>query len=68
MPRVGDVALGAGVPVHELRSLSTDLESLYFALTSAPENRNRNLDETPQDVVVPPVETLLQHDVEGARS
>jgi ABC-2 type transport system ATP-binding protein len=42
MARVGEIALRAGVPVHELRGLSTDLESLYFALTSAPENRNRN--------------------------
>ncbi|MEP6631921.1 MAG: ABC transporter ATP-binding protein [Lapillicoccus sp.] len=47
MARVGDIALGAGVPVHELRSLSTDLESLYFALTTSPEHRNRN--ESPVD-------------------
>ncbi len=38
----GDVALAAGVPVHELRVLRTDLERLYFALTESPENRNRN--------------------------
>lgn len=42
--RVGDLALGAGVPVHELRYLRTDLERLYFQLTEAPENVNRNLD------------------------
>jgi ABC-2 type transport system ATP-binding protein len=42
--RIGDVALRAGVAVHELRMLSTDLESLYFELTTSPENRNRNLD------------------------
>ena len=41
--RVGDIALGAGVPVHELRVLRTDLERLYFQLTESPENRNRNL-------------------------
>jgi ABC-2 type transport system ATP-binding protein len=46
MARVGEVALRAGVPVHELRTLSTDLESLYFQLTTSPENRNRNLDGT----------------------
>jgi ABC-2 type transport system ATP-binding protein len=68
MPRVGDVALGVGVPVHELRSLSTDLESLYFALTSAPENRNRNLDGAPQDVSAPAADLPLERDVEGARS
>ena len=33
MARIGDVALRAGVAVHELRTLSTDLEALYFELT-----------------------------------
>jgi ABC-2 type transport system ATP-binding protein len=42
--RVGDLALAGGVPVHELRFLRTDLEQLYFQLTEAPENLNRNLD------------------------
>jgi ABC-2 type transport system ATP-binding protein len=37
---VGDVALRAGVPVHELRALSADLEQLFFSLT---EGTNRNL-------------------------
>ncbi len=37
---VGDVALRAGLPIHELRSMSTDLEGLYFTLT---EGTNRNL-------------------------
>jgi ABC-2 type transport system ATP-binding protein len=46
MARIGDVALRAGVAVHELRTLSTDLESLYFELTTAPEHRNRNLEGT----------------------
>ncbi len=41
--RVGDTALRAGLPVHELRPLATDLEALFFALTDLPENRNRNL-------------------------
>ncbi len=49
MARIGDVALRSGVPVHELRSVSTDLESLYFQLTSTPENRNRNLSDAPPD-------------------
>ncbi len=39
---VGDVALRAKLPVHELRSMSTDLEGLYFTLT---EGTNRNLGE-----------------------
>jgi ABC-2 type transport system ATP-binding protein len=74
MSRVGDVALQAGVPVHELRALSTDLESLYFALTTSPANRNRNLDGVPRrhpsDVPVPSASsgvTELGEDVEGAR-
>jgi ABC-2 type transport system ATP-binding protein len=55
MARIGDVALRAGVAVHELRTLSTDLESLYFELTTSPENRNRNLEGTgmPQDLEPP---------------
>ena len=32
---IGDVALGAGLPVHELRLVSTDLESLFFSLTES---------------------------------
>ena len=44
LTRVGDLALEAGAPVHELRMLRTDLERLYFELTESPENRNRNLD------------------------
>ncbi len=74
MSRVGDIALRAGVPVHELRGLSTDLESLYFALTTSPENRNRNLEGQAQDAapgaVPPPADGGNQgnHDVEGARS
>ena len=41
--RVGDVALAAGQPVHELRMLRTDLERLFLELTESPEHRNRNL-------------------------
>lgn len=37
---IGDVALRAGVPVHELRPLAADLEQLFFSLT---EGTNRNL-------------------------
>jgi ABC-2 type transport system ATP-binding protein len=44
MARVGEIALGAGLPIHELRMHQTDLEALFFRLTEAPENRNRNLD------------------------
>ena len=40
---VGDVALRAGVPVHELRPLAADLEQLFFSLT---EGTNRNLGDT----------------------
>lgn len=37
---IGDVAMRAGVPVHELRPLAADLEQLFFSLT---EGTNRNL-------------------------
>ncbi len=33
LQRVGDVALAAGLPIHELRLVSTDLESLFFSRT-----------------------------------
>jgi len=56
MARIGDVALRAGVAIHELRTMSTDLESLYFELTTSPENRNRNLEgSTDLQDVEPPV-------------
>jgi ABC-2 type transport system ATP-binding protein len=34
---IGDVALGAGLPIHELRLVATDLESLFFSLTEGQE-------------------------------
>ena len=37
---IGDVALRAGLPIHELRPLAADLEQLFFNLT---EGTNRNL-------------------------
>jgi ABC-2 type transport system ATP-binding protein len=43
LSRVGDIALRAGLPIHELRAHQTDLEALFFQLTESPENRNRNL-------------------------
>ena len=44
--RIGEVALRADIAVHELRAKDTDLEALFFELTEAPENQNRNLGET----------------------
>jgi ABC-2 type transport system ATP-binding protein len=41
--RIGETALRAGIAVHELRARDTDLEALFFELTEAPENQNRNL-------------------------
>ena len=41
--RIGETALRAGIAVHELRAQETDLEALFFELTEAPENQNRNL-------------------------
>ncbi|MGO0574898.1 ABC transporter ATP-binding protein [Ornithinimicrobium panacihumi] len=43
LARIGDIALSAGAPVHELRTLRTDLERLFLQLTESPEHRNRNL-------------------------
>ena len=40
---VGDVAHGADIAIHELRPEKTHLEELYFSLTEADQNRNRNL-------------------------
>ena len=44
--QIGEVALAAGVAVHELRGKDADLEALFFELTEAPENVNRNLTTT----------------------
>jgi ABC-2 type transport system ATP-binding protein len=44
--RIGEIALRAGIAVHELRAQDTDLEALFFELTEAPENQNRNLGDT----------------------
>ncbi len=43
MVRVGEAMLQAGLAVHEMRPLRTDLERLFFELTESPEHRNRNL-------------------------
>ncbi len=44
--QIGDVALSAGIAIHELRGESADLEALFFQLTESPENANRNLATT----------------------
>jgi ABC-2 type transport system ATP-binding protein len=38
--RIGDIALRAGLPIHELRANENDLEKLFFELTSGEANRN----------------------------
>ena len=43
LDRIGLAAHAAGLPVLELRREQSDLEELFFQLTEAPENRNRNL-------------------------
>ncbi len=40
--KVGELALAAGIALHELRPEGTDLEQLFFDLTERPENANRN--------------------------
>lgn len=52
--RIGDVALAAGAPIHELRAEQTRLEELFFNLTESGEHRNRNLAATGSPV--PPTE------------
>ena len=47
LARVGELAFAGGIPLHELRALASDLEDLFFRLTSAPEHRNRNLGAAP---------------------
>ena len=36
LPRIGELALAAGLPVHELRAQHTDLERLFLELTEGP--------------------------------
>ncbi|WP_347350230.1 ABC transporter ATP-binding protein [Intrasporangium sp.] len=43
LARIGDIALAAGVAIHELRAEQTRLEELFFNLTESAEHRNRNL-------------------------
>ncbi len=40
--RVGDQALSAGLPIHELSVHRAALEDLYFSLTPTPESADRN--------------------------
>ncbi|MGB7449841.1 MAG: ABC transporter ATP-binding protein [Ornithinimicrobium sp.] len=42
---VGHMAYDGGLAVHELRTLRTDLERLYFQLTEDPENTDRNREQ-----------------------
>ncbi len=42
---VGETAHTSGIAVHELRTLRTDLERLYFELTESPENADRNREQ-----------------------
>jgi len=53
MALVGDIALRAGLPIHELRAHQTDLEALFFELTETPDNRNRNLASGPGNTGTP---------------
>ncbi|MGB5953282.1 MAG: ABC transporter ATP-binding protein [Ornithinimicrobium sp.] len=45
MTLVGETAYTNGIAVHELRTLRTDLERLYFELTESPENADRNREQ-----------------------
>ncbi|MGN6753096.1 MAG: ABC transporter ATP-binding protein [Intrasporangium sp.] len=64
LERIGDIALAAGVPIHELRAEQTHLEELFFNLTESDEHRNRNLageDSSPSQLPPPtgvPVSTV----------
>jgi len=50
---IGDIALGAGLPVHELRLVSTDLESLFFSLTEGQDRAGADPASAPADEVEP---------------
>jgi ABC-2 type transport system ATP-binding protein len=45
---IGDVALGAGLPVYELRLVSTDLESLFFSLTEGQDRAGAEFPPAPE--------------------
>ena len=45
MAAVGEAAYAGGIVVHELRTLRTDLERLYFQLTEDPEMTDRNREQ-----------------------
>ena len=62
LARVGDIAHRAGAVIHELRTLDTDLEALYFRLTTAPDNRNRNLNDAPVATAPPERAAFAGHD------
>lgn len=57
---VGELAFRGGIPLHELRPLASDLEDLFFRLTSAPEHRNRNLGAPPSGTDLPPAPATAQ--------
>ena len=46
---IGDVALGAGLPIHELRLVSTDLESLFFSLTEGQDRARADASSAPAE-------------------
>ena len=59
---MGDIAHRAGAVIHELRTLDTDLEALYFRLTTAPDNRNRNLNDATVATAPPERAAFAGHD------
>lgn len=64
---IGDIALGADVAIHELRTEQTRLEELFFTLTEADEHRSRNLGPTsggPPVDLPPPVGAPVARDPE----
>lgn len=68
LANVGELALAAGIALHELRPEGTDLEQLFFELTERPENANRNTAPSalppptgaPQPLDPPPAEAPVQ--------
>jgi ABC-2 type transport system ATP-binding protein len=54
LARIGDLALAAGVPIHELRAEQTRLEELFFSLTEGAGDRNRGGLPAPGDAPAPP--------------
>jgi len=65
---VGDLALRAGLPIHELRALASDLEDLFFRLTESAEQRAHNVSPPAGIPTAPPGPDALVGQSRGTSS